>query len=415
MITRDTMGLHCFTTLHHCNHLRVLFIVLAGSGVLFYMKTFTDTTIPFPSSFAGITNKPQVIVTDKPKEFSSPETLEMPYISQETNKAKIKSNKTFRVAVLERPLWQLEEDFDFSVCEYSNCVFSGDKVTHETDVIVVYSQKLTENYKLPSARPDALYVMELWEPPVRTSSTYMRNSSSKWNHIFNLTMTYRVDSDIFVPYGQLRKKSKLGVERPNYSDLTRRKTRSVAWFVSRCHVPSLRAEYVKEMQKYIDVDIYGDCGMPCSRSEEPCLKNLTDIYKFYLSFENSICKDYITEKLFKLFRPGVHVIPVVRGGGDYKKFFPKNLFINAADFKNAKSLALYLKNLTGDVDRYSRMLEMKDEYQVMDKPNANHKGGLGFVGCRLCQYLNTHKVQPKVYDMKKWWGDDKCTTPNDIV
>jgi len=33
-----------------------------------------------------------------------------------------------------------------------------------------------------------------------------------------------------------------------------------AWFVSHCHTSSQREKYVTELQKYIDVDIFGYCG-----------------------------------------------------------------------------------------------------------------------------------------------------------
>jgi hypothetical protein len=74
----------------------------------------------------------------------------------------------------------------------------------------------------------------------------------------------------------------------------------VAWFVSNCQERNNRQGYAKELQKYIPVDIYGTCGTKeCPRSTETeCYEMLNRDYKFYLAFENSNCKDYITEKFF---------------------------------------------------------------------------------------------------------------------
>jgi len=52
----------------------------------------------------------------------------------------------------------------------------------------------------------------------------------------------------------------------------------------------------------VQVDIYGKCGqLSCPRSDDQrCLELLERDYKFYLSFENSNCDEYITEKFWHI-------------------------------------------------------------------------------------------------------------------
>ena len=53
------------------------------------------------------------------------------------------------------------------------------------------------------------------------------------------------------------------------------------------------------MSKYIDVKIYGECGsrIRCpKRGDYSCKPQLLRKSKFYLAFENSNCREYITEK-----------------------------------------------------------------------------------------------------------------------
>lgn len=71
---------------------------------------------------------------------------------------------------------------------------------------------------------------------------------------------------------------------------------------------------------------------------------LTHRYKFYLAFENSLCTDYVTEKLFNVFKLN-SIVPVVRGGADYRKHFPAGSVIDTKDFPSPERLASYLKQL----------------------------------------------------------------------
>merc|ERR1711894_870320 len=66
-------------------------------------------------------------------------------------------------------------------------------------------------------------------------------------------------------------------------------------------------------------------------------------YKFYLAFENSICRDYVTEKFFQRMKQGI--VPVVFGGADYSSIAPTHSYIDVKDFDTPKDLADYLIRL----------------------------------------------------------------------
>ena len=118
----------------------------------------------------------------------------------------------------------------------------------------------------------------------------------------------------------------------------------VAWVVSNCNkVTSNRMEYVSKLKNYIQVDVYGKCGdFQCANHSGifPCDYKLGTNYKFYLAFENSICVDYVTEKLFNTFL--LPIVPVVLGGANYEKYAPKHSYINVAHFASPGHLADYL-------------------------------------------------------------------------
>jgi alpha-1,3-fucosyltransferase len=117
------------------------------------------------------------------------------------------------------------------------------------------------------------------------------------------------------------------------------------WLVSHCETGINREGYVTELQKHLQVDIFGRCGKEdCTKKGNECFEKLSMNYLFYIAFENSICDDYATEKFFRtLMYP---VIPVVMGGADYKAIAPPHSYIDVNDFKTVKQLAEHLIRLS---------------------------------------------------------------------
>ncbi|XP_041366061.1 alpha-(1,3)-fucosyltransferase C-like [Gigantopelta aegis] len=155
------------------------------------------------------------------------------------------------------------------------------------------------------------------------------------------------------------------------------------------------------------VDVYGACGdTQCGvrNSDDGCKKMQSREYKFYLSFENSLCHDYITEKAFLYM--GADIVPVVRGGANYSKFLPPNSFINTADFKSPKHLAENLLYLEKSHTAYVEYLQWKNHYY-------SKRTRIGV--CELCQKLFNATRYANVYeDVYSWWHKGTCFSPKDL-
>lgn len=295
----------------------------------------------------------------------------------------------------------------FKKCEYKNCFATHDKHFLDLknyDALLFHIPTWINWYEvIPKRRySQQRYIFvnlesPLYYPPFRTQYLY--------NNFYNWTMTYRLDSDIPWLYGYIEK-----VE-TNYTipsvEFIKNKTRSVAWFVSNCNAFNKRDELAKKLSKYIDVDIYGKCGtLQCPHSIG-CYHMLEKKYKFYLSFENSNCRDYITEKFYKIM--DINVIPIVYGGGNYSSVAPSHSYINVENFPNVKSLAKYLKMLEDNVDSYLKYFEWKKHYRI-GKENR--------VECKMCELLNNPKKTKKTYEnVIDWWyssDNSMCKTSEQL-
>ena len=294
-----------------------------------------------------------------------------------------------------------------SGCKFKNCFVTTSKDLQDiASAFIFHGSPYTRWRSLPRERRANQYYV------------FFSNESPSWadfrlkdlEGLFNLTMTYRLDSDLPTPYGK-----SIPVPEPTFwkdSSFARIKAQVkekrgkvlIAWFVSHCNTKSRREDYVRELRKYIAVDIYGKCGQyTCSRyNRSYCNTMLNRKYKFYLSFENAVCPDYITEKTFMTLRLD-SIVPVVYGGANYSRVTPPKSVINVEDFASPKDLADYLRYLDSHDDAFLEYLQWKRRYSIKTVGIAS---GL----CGLCGLLNADRVHHKVYkNLTAHWGPHTCT------
>ncbi|VDD95166.1 unnamed protein product [Enterobius vermicularis] len=220
------------------------------------------------------------------------------------------------------------------------------------------------------------------------------------DNFFNATMSYRKDSDITAASGVLSRLTddELQNRTSDHEEIVRsifQRPKSLLQFVSHCETMSRREIYINELKKYIDVTVFGKCsGRRCSKE---CDKRAVAEHKFYLSFENSVCRDYITEKMYD--RIG-NLLPVVLRRSTYKGIIPDEAFIAADDFNCPKDLANYLNYLSSNYTAFSKYFEWRKRWKIELKVEE----------CELCRFVQLYRGKTKTLpSIRKWlYHDSDC-------
>ena len=310
-------------------------------------------------------------------------------------------------------------------CEYTN----NHSLYNSSDLILFHTRIAYRKDAMPSYRlPHQHWVTYLRETPSR-----IRGIKKPQNTWFNWTIAYTLNADIARPYGMcLPNQDKIAKDPSSITDTIRRvyrtrtdsipwqhtkqlykptagnyakgKTRTVLWAVSNCITPSRRERYVKELKRHIKVDIVGKCGDGVCRPRSHSCYEMFKKYKFYLSFENSLCTDYITEKLWSRMEQGI--LPIVLGGANYKAYLPAHSYIDVRDFASPKALAKYLHKLDHNDNLYNEYFVWRQHYTChRDLPGND-------LLCNICRFMNDNLNKVNIIpDVNKFWSKDTCLAP----
>lgn len=140
----------------------------------------------------------------------------------------------------------------------------------------------------------------------------------------------------------------------------------VLYLQSHCNVASDRDNYVRQLMNFIDVDSHGVClhnkHLPRHLASTETYNNedlfsLISKYKFHIAFENALCDDYITEKLYRTFYVGS--VPIYKGSSTVKDWVPAKSVILADDFSSPQELASFISMLDTNDTLYNEYLDYK--------------------------------------------------------
>lgn len=289
------------------------------------------------------------------------------------------------------------EDYTIDNCNFNyTCKITHDRTKVIDSSVLLFHAKDTNKmrFKFPPQTNTSAWVFHDAEAPHYQSHNVLDR--------MQYTMTYRLDSDF--PWGYFQKDLLQIMETPPQP--TKKQKAPIAWIVSNCRASSYRHHYVKELQKYIDIDIYGHCMNTKEWPNRSTVEVISD-YHFYLAIENSNCKDYVTEKLSNAYEAGA--VPIVDGPSDYGPFIPNtHSVIKIDDFKNPQDLANYIHTLMANKTLYNKYLDYKRPGGVSDR----FKKTLEIYDqgqCKLCELAYQRQVDmDSYYPGKKIFLDNTC-------
>lgn len=350
---------------------------------------------------------------------------EFPYIIL-PNKEKKSVDKKKKLILIYTALHRSEEWYNLpqsklkgylkrTKCTTSNCRVTYDKdLFSKADAVIFHERNMlsigllnrlsSRRYRPRSQR----WIFFTSETPKNTEDGVI-----PYNGFFNWTMTYKKDSDIYLPYLQYRKlKKKARRPDPNFN-YAKGKSRSIAWLVGNCDF-EFRMEFVHALEQLTTVYVGGYCRddfrnkIICTRW---CNQSVLDDYKFYLSLENGICTDYISEKYWKYLEQGL--VPIVLGGANYSdpRLAIPGSFIDATKFKSVKDLADYINYLDQNDTAYNEYFKWKQKYKIWHPLEGDWPFESYFL-CKICGML--HQNLPiKIYDyLSDFWSvENDCEIP----
>ena len=316
------------------------------------------------------------------------------------------------------------------------CVLTTNRSLYKSsDAVIVDMRQTKSGHDVPTfRRPNQYWIAYFREAPSTTHKKVKQDHAKSW---FNWTIAYTMNSDVVAPYGMcLPMRHEVDKDPSSISDVARRvygksvmslpwldepvrpETRVpvrhridtgkslVAWVVSHCNSFGKREIYVAELKQHIDIDIFGKCAGHDveNHGSRRFFAELFDAHKFYLAFENSFCRDYVTEKVWSRMKNDI--VPIVLGGADYEKHLPPHSYINVKDFPSPKHLAKYLHKLDNDNALYREYFAWKSDYscfQGVPGPNAI---------CDICRMISEHRVSV-IPDINTFWDQDSCMSPQD--
>lgn len=293
--------------------------------------------------------------------------------------------------------WPDDKKFPLSDCRrlfnIDHCHLTDDRSEYLRARNVVFHHRAISDdlSNIPKTRPG--FQRWIWlnmDPPQRTRKIEGLKS------LFNLTLTYRKDSDIHVRW-------EVAARRPTDSPFHfPQKTRTVCWVLDDYELETNSSKFysfLTNLTKHMKVDLLNKSSMELQGDG---YYSVVSSCKFHLSLESSVHTDYITDTFTRPLAAGT--VPVVWGPSrkNYERFAPGTSFIHVKDFPDTAGLAKFLQELDSDLEAYMKYFEWWKFY-TLRRPLTDERYAYALAICQACRYVGLSRNYRVVKDLYKWF------------
>ncbi|XP_068558598.1 4-galactosyl-N-acetylglucosaminide 3-alpha-L-fucosyltransferase 9-like isoform X1 [Cebidichthys violaceus] len=291
--------------------------------------------------------------------------------------------------------WPENKRFDLQDCKtlfkIDGCTLTDDRSLYSrAHEVLVFHRAIQDDLSNLPTSPRARIQRWIW------FNTDLPNNTRRIEGIqglFNLTLSYRKDADIHVRWRPTLKKNS------GEDFVLPKKERLLCWIVDSNDLHTKSGEgysYYRELIKHIKVEVFHSS----STNGENYFLTISSC-KFYLSFEKSIHRDYITETFNGPLAVGT--VPIVLGPPrkNYEDFAPGTSFIHVNDFPDALALAQFLLGLDKDNEAYMRYFNWRQFFTVR-RHLTEEKHEFAHAICQACRHVGLYKEYRVVPDLYKW-------------
>lgn len=221
--------------------------------------------------------------------------------------------------------------YHFRCCASPNCKLTKDRNYFGEDYkyfdAMLFSEKYLESTNRPNRSINMLNIFISMQPDIKNVVC-----DDYYDDFFNLTFTYRLDSDLVWKYFIVRSLSRdiiapslspawnrsLSPVPQDIKSIIKGKTKSVA-YIDSCGLANLTQPYISDLQKKLEpysIKIYRyNCSNTCGKIA--CNRIFKNEYMFYILFEDIFAEDYVTMKILHAYAE--YVVPIIYGGANYTR------------------------------------------------------------------------------------------------